>query len=277
MTATREQCTIHVGDCRQVLADLLPSIGGAVALVFADPPSNWRRAYDRWSDDLPEDEYLRFTFDWLDLAVRALRPGGALWVNIPDDWAAEIVCYLKGRLERRPPSAMEMVNWCIWHYRFGQNARSRFINSKVHALYFVKPGGPRTWNPLAVLEPSDRASVYNDPRTERKKDGLPPGRRVPLDVWYGPLWGRIQGNNKERRSLHDNQLPEVYLARVVLACSNAGDLVLDPFLGSGTTGVVACALGRRFIGIEYSEDMARSAHERIERGPVRTLGAEVTA
>ena len=61
-------------------------------------------------------------------------------MNIPDDWAAEVVCYLKGRMDRRPPVVMEMQNWCVWHYRFGQNSTERFINSKVHALYFIKGG-----------------------------------------------------------------------------------------------------------------------------------------
>jgi site-specific DNA-methyltransferase (adenine-specific) len=268
----RPEIEVRIGDCRDVLARWMSRIESRVDLVFADPPFNWGREYDRWRDDLPEDEYLGFTYDWLDLCVRVLRPGGALWVNIPDDWAAEITCYLKGRFERRPPATMSMVNWCLWHYRFGQNTRTRFINSKVHALYFVKSGGPRTWNADPVLELSDRASIYNDPRTESKKDGMPPRLRVPMDVWYGQYWGRIQGNNKERRGDHDNQLPEVYLERVVLACSNRGDLVLDPFLGSGTTGVVAHWLGRRFIGVEYSPENARRALERIRRGPVRPLG-----
>lgn len=283
---------VWIGDCRAILPRVEEVRAGTVDLVFADPPFNWKRAYDRWDDDMPEREYLDFTYDWLDLCVRALRPGGSMWVNIPDDWAAEIVCYLKGRFaERRPPATMHMQNWCVWHYRFGQNTTERFINSKVHALYFtraeahepdaVPPGvdaasirhaGRRVWNADEVLEMSDRAAIYEDPRTQSKKDGIAPGMRVPMDVWYGQFWGRIQGNNKERRSYHDNQLPEVYLERVIRACSHAGDLVLDPFLGSGTTAVVAHALGRRFIGTEFSKDNAKSAKARIAAGPIR-IGA----
>jgi site-specific DNA-methyltransferase (adenine-specific) len=105
---------------------------------------------------------------------------------------------------------------------------------------------------------------------------MPAKMRVPMDVWYGQYWGRIQGNNTERRHYHDNQLPEVYLERVVRACSNAGDLVLDPFLGSGTTGVMAHALGRNFIGCEFSAENAGHAVERIKAGPVR-LGAGIGA
>jgi len=261
------EARIYVGDCRRILPRLPEVRRAEVDLVFADPPFNWGRAYDKWNDAMPEGEYLDFTYTWLDLCIGALRPGGSLWVNIPDDWAAEIVVHLKEK-------GLEMVNWCIWHYRFGQNTTARFINSKVHVLWFVTPGAPHTWNAGDVLEQSDRASTYFDPRTQSKRDGMPPGMRVPMDVWYGQYWGRIQGNNKERRDYHDNQLPEVYLERVVLAASNKGDLVLDPFLGSGTTGVVAHALGRRFIGTEFSRENARSSRQRIAAGPVR-LGAAV--
>jgi len=93
--------------------------------------------------------------------------------------------------------------------------------------------------------------------------------RVPMDVWYGQYWGRIQGNNAERRANHDNQLPEAYLERVVLACSNPGDLVMDPFTGSGTTAVVARDYGRRYVGTEFSPENAASAFERIKAGMVR--------
>ena len=278
--AAGHQARVHVGDCRSILASLAEVKTSALDLIFADPPFNWGRGYDRWNDEMAEQDYLAFTFDWLDLCVRGLRPGGALWVNIPDDWAAEICCYLKGREPRmgagrpgrQPPERMLLQNWCIWHYRFGQNATERFINSKVHAFYFIKPGGEHTWNADQVLEMSDRAAIYGDPRTQSKKDGMPPGMRVPMDVWYGQFFGRVQGNNKERRHYHDNQLPEAYLERVIAATSNPGDRVLDPFLGSGTTGVMAHAMGRRFIGCEFSPQNAVHALERIEAGPVRPLG-----
>lgn len=269
--------TAHIGDCRKILPALDAVRNSQVSLVFADPPFNWNRAYDRWDDKMPEREYLDFTYTWINHCVQALRPGGSLWINIPDDWAAEITAFLKGRFEGTPgvptlAARMHMENWCIWHYRFGQNTTKRFINSKVHALHFVKEGGTPIWNANEVLEQSDRAAIYDDPRTQSKKDGMPPGLRVPMDVWYGQYWGRVQGNNKERRGYHDNQLPEVYLERVIRACSNEGDLVMDPFLGSGTTGVVALALNRNFIGTEFSPENAASACERIKLGPYRVLG-----
>ena len=96
-------------------------------------------------------------------------------------------------------------------------------------------------------------------------------------MWYGKYWGRIQGNNKERRSRHENQIPEIYMERIIRACSDQGNLVLDPFLGSGTTCTVARALGRRSIGIEYSNIIAKSAFERSKNGPVRLENSFDTA
>lgn len=270
---------VRIGDCREQLLKFDTVKKQSVDLVFADPPFNWARDYDRhetgdaWDDAaLSRDEYLKFTYEWLDLCSQSLKPTGSMWVNIPDDSAAEIVVHLK--------KTMHMVNWCIWHYRFGQNTKGKFINSKVHALYFCKDPEHRTWNADPILEESDRRAIYGDPRTESKRDGMPAGMRVPMDVWYGKYWGRIQGNNKERREKHDNQLPELYLHRVIACSSNPGDTVLDPFLGSGTTGVVAHAMGRHFIGTEYSRANADMAFERIVAGPVReldTLRGESTA
>jgi site-specific DNA-methyltransferase (adenine-specific) len=252
---------VYIGDCREVL-NALPE--RSVDLIFADPPFNWDVAYDEWDDARPRQEYLTFTQEWLDAGIRVLSEQGAFWVNIPDDTAAEIVVHLKQR-------GLVMMNWCIWHFRFGQHRVGNFIVSKVHALYFARDRDKRIWNADAVLEPSDRAAIYDDRRTRTTQR---PGLRVPLDVWYGENWGRIQGNNKERRPNHQNQIPEVYLERVIRACSNEGQLVLDPFLGSGTTCTVARALGRRSIGIEYSSRNAASAFARIQAGPIR-LGPAV--
>ncbi len=263
--------SVRIGDCREKLLEFDEVKNSDVDLVFADPPFNWARDYDRhetgdaWDDAaMSRNEYLSFTEEWLNICAGALKPTGSMWVNIPDDSAAEIVVHLK-------KIGMHMVNWCVWHYRFGQNTTGRFINSKVHALYFCKDPNKRTWNPDPILEVSDRRAIYGDPRTESKKDGMPAGMRVPMDVWYGKYWGRIQGNNKERRHKHDNQLPEVYLHRVIACSSNPGDTVLDPFLGSGTTGVIAHAMGRHFIGTEFSKANAEMAFQRVIDGPVRDL------
>lgn len=247
--------SLYVGDCREILAKLPER--GEVDLVFADPPFNWDVPYTGWKDGMPRAEFERFTYDWLDLAVDCLAPHGSIWVNVPDDLAAEVVMHLKRR-------KLAMMNWCVWHFRFGHNRDTSFILSKSHALWFAKDPERTHWNPDAVLEPTDRSTMYGDNRTHTKLHGSQ-GMRVPFDVWYGPFWGRVHSKNSERRPLHQNQLPEVYLERVILSTSRPGDLVLDPFAGSGTTSTVARAWDRRSISCEISEEFAASAWERITK------------
>jgi site-specific DNA-methyltransferase (adenine-specific) len=89
---------------------------------------------------------------------------------------------------------------------------------------------------------------------------------VPSD---GPYWGRVQGNSTERVKNSPNQLPEVYLERLVRAYTNEGDRILDSFMGSGTLPTVASALGRNCDAVEMSENTCRVSIERIKRGAVR--------
>lgn len=255
------QTDVFVGDCR----DLLPTLTVQPNLIFADPPFNIGEHYGTWNDNMSWPEYVDFTYEWINACLDVLTANGSFWIHVPDEIAAEIVVHVKDR-------GLEMINWCLWHYRFGQCRNTNFIRSKEHGLYFARDRKERTWNPDAVRVQSDRATKYNDKRTRETRT---PGMRVPLDVWGlpndGKYWGRVQGNNKERRPNHENQLPELYLARIIKATSNEGDLVLDPFAGSGTTGTVARALQRRSVGIEIDSNNAVSAFERIENGPIRDV------
>jgi DNA modification methylase len=254
---------VYIGDCRDVLKQL-PA--GRFDLVFADPPFNYEVKYGIWNDGLPWDEYERFTAAWIDLAIERLSERGSIVINVPD----EIASFIDQHITKH--WGLPRINWCIWHYRFGQCTDTRFIRSKVHVLHYAYNEACRIWRPERILEASDRASKYNDKRTQETET---PGLRCPFDVWYGSHMGRIQGNNAERNPLHPNQLPEKYLERVILALTDPGSLVLDPFLGSGTSLTVAHALDRPAIGIEVNTLFAASAFERIKKGPVR-LGKHVS-
>lgn len=248
---------IDVGDCRQ----LMPTWTEQPQLLFADPPFNIGHPYNGYRDRMPWDDYRNFTVEWVSAAVGT----GAelLAIHCPDS-VAELV------IETQCTRPYQRVAWVIWHYRFGQCGRGSWINSKAHCLVYAKDPDQYTWNPDAVEVPSDRASTYGDKRIHETEHG---GRRVPFDVWGipsdGPFWGRVQGNSKERRKGHPNQLPEVYLERLIRAYTNPGDLVADPFVGSGTTPTVAVAMGRRFVGCEISEESAFSASRRVCEGAVR--------
>jgi len=233
-------------------------------LIFADPPFGIGVAYEGdYSDDMSESEYRQFTEQWLVRAADLLLGGGRLYVHVPDNCVHSV-------LDAARVAGLERVEWVIWHFRFGQCTKSKYINSKCHGLVFTNDRNNMTWNFRNILVDSDRSSTYNDRRT---LDSATPGRRVPFDVWGvpsdGPYWGRVQGNSVERRPLHKNQLPEKYLERILLGYTSPEDWVLDPFGGSGTSAVVARSLRRNFVTVEQSSEYAHSITNRVLLGRPR--------
>lgn len=247
-------------------------------MVFVDSPFNIGHGYDVYNDNLSLSEFGERFADWVSHAAHCVCPGGYLLIHCPDDM-------VQMALNAATVLSLRRVDWIVWHYAFGQCQRSRFINSKAHCLVFWDNRDPsdwdcvrelndnnRTWNPDAVLVDSLRATKYNDLRTEFTDT---PGQRVPFDVWCteydGKFWGRVQGNNKEREGMenHPNQLPEVYLERLIKAYTNPNDWLLDCFGGTGTLAVVAKSLQRNSITLELSQPYCDDIMKRLHRGRAR--------
>lgn len=247
-----DQIKVICGDCRRVIPSL-----GQFDFIFTDPPFNIGQDYQGYDDR--RTDFSEFTPEWIAAAWDACD--GILALHGPDDLAEAYLAEAR-RL------GMRRVAWINWHYRFGQCGRSNWIDARTHCLIFAKHDR-WTWNPDDVLVESDRVK-YGDKRIHDTVNG---GRRLPGTVWGvpsdAPYWGRIQGNNAERRPGHPNQLPEVYLERLIRAYTNPCDKVLDPFAGSGTTAVVARALGRQCVAVDVSEANCESVKERLRIGAVR--------
>ena len=245
---------IH-GNCIEVLPTL-----GKFDFIFADPPFNIGKDYDNYSDTI--EDYWDWCEQWIALCWDHLEPNGVLCLHGTDTLAEIFLCSAR-RLK------MNRIAWINWHYRFGQCTRTNWIDARCHCLVYARGQG-HTWRPEAVLVPSDRAEVYGDKRVALTPNG---GQRLPGTIWGvpsdGAYWGRVQGNNMERRPLHNNQLPEVYLKRLILAYTNPGDKVLDPFGGSGTTITVAHHLSRVGTTIELSNLYCQSIINRVKEGMVR--------
>jgi site-specific DNA-methyltransferase (adenine-specific) len=238
---------------------------GTVDLAFADPPFNIGYKYDVYEDRRAAEDYLEWTKKWGEALVRTLKPTGAFWLAIGDDFAAELKLLFQRTL------GLSCRSWVIWYYTFGVHCKQKFSRSHTHLFHFVKDAKDYTFNKDAIRVPSARQLVYADARANSKgrlpddtwilrPQDIPGSFNAEENVWYFP---RVCGTFNERAGWHGCQMPEQLLGRVIKACSNPGETVLDPFGGSGTTLAVAKKLGRRFIGFELSKNYARQIQARL--------------
>ena len=297
-TAPPQPGSIAHGDCIEHMNRWAAAEDFAgVDLIFADPPYNIGFEYDgHYVDRRPDEEYLGWTYDWIDAAAELLKPTGSMYILIGDEYAAETRVHLK-QLQRQ--GKLLFRNWIVWHYTFGQRCTIKFNRSHAHLFYCVgsaavntktgkakanlvnKP--PFTFHYDEVAVPSARMTTYNDARQN-------PRGKLPDDTWvlkfpamenwhvrpqdageegaFDAGWdtwyqSRLAGTFKERQQWHPCQLPEALLERIIRCSSNPGDLVFDPFAGSGTTLAVAQRLGRTWLGCELSPDYREKALRRI--------------
>jgi site-specific DNA-methyltransferase (adenine-specific) len=266
---------LHHGDCVEGL-EKLPA--GSIDLVFADPPFNIGYEYDVYDDRREAEHYLDWSRRWGGEVVRVLKPTGTFWLAIGDEYAAELKLIFQNEL------GLTCRSWVIWYYTFGVSCKKKFSRSHAHLFHFVRDSKSFTFNADTIKVPSARQLVYADARADprgrlpddtwvlRPQD-LPSGFQPNEDTWY---FSRVCGTFKERAGWHGCQMPEQLLGRIIRVCSNPGDIVLDPFGGSGTTLAVAKKLGRRWLGFELSPEYAAQIQTRLDRARPgdALLGAE---
>lgn len=230
----------------------------SVDLIVTDPP--YLIGYKEW-DQTDND---KFHEDWLEQAYRILKPGGTLWSFMAYcDKTGEIpISYeFYGNLNYIGFD-VDLRNTVVWARQKGRGASKHLKSQREDIFYAVKPDGKKTWNPLKML----REVV-----TPYIKDGKPRGWF--LDEYgnrkrwtgLGNVWTYTspQYNHKTEKQLHPAQKPVMLIERLIRLSSNEGDIVLDPFMGSGTTGI-ACNLSNRvFIGFENDKQIFDIAENRI--------------
>ncbi|XZE33987.1 DNA methyltransferase [Pirellulaceae bacterium SH501] len=257
---------IHNMDC---IAGMQSIPDNSVHLAFADPPFNIGYDYDVYDDQLESNQYLTWCNSWMRELHRVLVPNGSFWLAIGDEFAAELkveACRV----------GFHLRSWVIWYYTFGVHCKNKFTRSHAHLFYFVKDKDSFCYHPEAIAVPSARQLIYNDKRANPKgrspddtwilrpqdcRDAFQPNE----DIWYFP---RVNGTFKERAGFHGCQMPEQLLGRIIRACSNPDDIVIDPFSGSATTLVVAKKLDRQFVGFELSPEYSAQGSARLERTEV---------
>lgn len=236
--------TILHGDC----LDVLPTLDReSVDLIVTDPPYNIGIDYGRGASADRRDDYDVWCGRWIDWCYRAIKPAGSLWVISGQEHGADIDIAIQR-------TGMAMRNRITWLETFGVQCSRKFARTSRPIYYAVKDAKRFTFNREVVTVPSDRQTKYNDRRAA-------PGGKVMGDVWQ---INRVCGTFSERVPGVPTQLPEVLVRRIVGVSSNPGDVVLDPFAGSGTVPAVATAMGRKAIGIELNPEYAEIARQRVE-------------
>jgi site-specific DNA-methyltransferase (adenine-specific) len=248
--------TLFVGDSIQWLSSLESN---SVNLIIADPPYNINKA--EWDTFESQEAYVEWSLLWIEQAARVLKPNGTLYVCGFSEILADI----------KLPALKFFAGcrWLVWHYKNKANLRSDWGRSHESILHFRK-SKDFTFNTDHVRIPyGDHTMKYPEhPQAETSQYGKGkghiwqphPGGAKPRDVIEVPT----TCNGMHETTPHPTQKPEELFRKLVLASSNVGDVVVDPFLGSGTTAVVAEQLKRHWLGCDLSQEYTQWAVRRIE-------------
>jgi site-specific DNA-methyltransferase (adenine-specific) len=239
-----------------------------VDLIFADPPYNIKKA--DWDNFESQEEYIAWSMLWIEQASRVLKPSGTMYICGFSETLADI--------KYPAMKFFQSCRWIVWHYKNKANLGSDWGRSHESLIHLRKaktakiniddiriPYGAHTLK--YPSHPQAETSQYGN---GKRKDVWTPNPRgaKPKDVIDIPTTCNGMGESTP----HPTQKPEELIRRFVLASSNDGDTVLDPFSGSGTTLVVAEQLGRKWLGCELETEYNEWAMDRLDN--VRLMSVE---
>ena len=231
---------LYEGDCLDVMK-LIPD--GSVDLVFADPPFNLSKDYPSGiNDSLKDEDYLSWCKEWIEESIRILKFGGSLFLwNIPK-WHVALVGYLEKKLSFR--------HWISVDIKYSLPIAGRLYPSHYSLLYYTKGEKPNTFHPDRVPMQVCKHCFH-----EIKDYGGYKGKMNPKGVNLADIWTDIPPvrHSKYKKRQTANELSVKLLDRIIEMSTNEGDLVFDPFGGSGTTYVVAELKKRHWIGVDIGD------------------------
>tara|TARA_B110000003_G_C16647294_1_gene532596 strand:+ start:355 stop:1131 length:777 start_codon:yes stop_codon:yes gene_type:complete len=234
----------------------------SVDLMVTSPPynidikfgNNWDKGKVKnskgikYEDALSEKKYLKLLEDVFLETHRVLKPNGTVFLNIKNR-------YIDGQIV--PPffiidlfKKMYLKNIIIWNFDWGGSTNKRFSSRYEYVFFFTK--NKNKWN--------FNLNDISIPSVNHRPDRFKTQFKNPSDVWNIPM---VSGSFNERTS-HPAQYPEKLIERIIKASTNEGDLVLDPFMGSGTTAVVARKLLRNFVGYEINKEYVEISKKRLK-------------
>ena len=235
--------------------DWLPAC--SVDLLFADPPYNLSRSFNEHSfAQVPLSEYEQWLASWLGKLVKVLKPTASIYIC--GDWRSSAAI-------RRVAEKLFIVrNRITWEREKGRGAKRNWKNCS-EDIWFCTLSDHYTFNVEAVKLKRRVIAPYRDRKGQPKDWQESESGRFrlthPSNIWTDltvPFWSMPENTD------HPTQKPEKMLAKILLASTDEGDVVLDPFLGSGTTSIVAKKLKRHYIGVEIDELYCCLAERRLD-------------
>jgi len=225
-------------------------------LLFADPPYNLNRSFgSKTFKKLSDDDYEDWLDSWLRLCTPLLKKTASVYIC--GDWRSS------SAIQRVGSRYFKLQNRITWEREKGRGAKKNWKNSAEDIWYFTV-SDEFTFNLDAVKQRRRVIAPYRDNGEPKDWTESVDGNfrdSHPSNIWTDisvPFWSMPENTD------HPTQKPEKLLAKIILASTNPGDLVLDPFAGSGTTAVVAKKLGRNFVAIEADEEYCLLAAKRLE-------------
>ncbi|MDR1270817.1 MAG: site-specific DNA-methyltransferase [Planctomycetaceae bacterium] len=260
-----ENGQLWLGDSIQWLKSLPAE---SVDMIFADPPYNIKKA--DWDNFESQEAYIKFSMEWIESTAKILKPTGTLFIC----GFSEILADLKHPASR----LFQSCRWLIWHYKNKANLGSDWGRSHESILQFRKSKNftfnidtiriPYNEHTLKYpSHPQAETSQYgNGKKTAQhwtpNKNGAKP--KDVLDIPQDLLEIPTTCNGMHEKTPHPTQKPEELLRKLILASSNVGDTVLDPFCGSGTTPVCSEQLQRQWLACDLSPEYLEWAANRID-------------
>lgn len=228
--------------CSDVLDGMRTLSDNSIDLIITDPPYNLGKNYGNTNDNLDFEKYLEFSYKWLKESYRLLKPQGTIYVFM----GMRYISYIYEILEK--DLGMHFNSWITWYYTQGIGKTKGFSPRHDDILMFTKDPKKFTFNLDEIRVPQKYYRSINNMR------GANPG-----NVWE---FSHVHYCNKNRKA-HPTQKPEALYERMILASSNEGDIVLDPFVGSGTLNFVCKHLNRSGIGIDINKEYIDIAKDRL--------------
>ncbi|MFC3848367.1 DNA-methyltransferase [Helicobacter baculiformis] len=222
----------------------------SIDCIFADPPFNLKKKYNSHKDKLECSEYVQWCEVWIDACLRVLKSNGCLFLHNIPKWLTFYASFLNTRAVFR-----HWISWDAMSAPMGKTLQPAHYG----ILFYSKGDISGRFKEIRYPHKRDRKGAL------LKDYGGKKGMLHPFGPLCSDVWADIHRiRHAKKRDKHPCQLPLHLLERILLMSTEAGDVILDPFLGTGTTAIAAKRLQRNFIGFEKDDAYCRIAHEKVD-------------